>query len=258
MPPFIYRFSVTFRQVPFAISWPDFLKRLRDEFPGVCGCTYVHNDSVAVISNFRQFEQAFERVEDAFIAGSSDGSLEILVRLFDMICAHKNVMRCQVIDDAAALATISGAIPKHSSISSAVADSAVSSHRPQSGTRACISVDAGNLMRFTTQLRLDLDRHLAVRSRQHLGGQTPLHDRSLWYKTCPSKNKRAHQGLQAHVCLKWNLRRYPSQNMFRFDSIISVCLLSRLTLAVSGGFRKRRRAGKFRSRQMIFDVIFDE
>jgi hypothetical protein len=70
-------------QVPFAISWPDFLKRLRDEFPGVCGCTYVHNDAVAVISNFRQFEQACERVEDAFIAGNSDGSLDILVcRLF--------------------------------------------------------------------------------------------------------------------------------------------------------------------------------
>jgi hypothetical protein len=133
MPPFTHRFSVTFNQVPFAISWPDFLKRLRDEFPGVCGCTYVHNDSVAVISNFRQFEQACERVEDAFIAGSSDGSLEILVRSFDLIGALKLLMRFQVIDDAAALATISGTIPKHSS---AVADSAASSHRPQSGRRA--------------------------------------------------------------------------------------------------------------------------
>jgi hypothetical protein len=66
--------------VPFAISWPDFLKRLKDEFPGACGCTYVHNDSVAVIGNFRQFEQACERVEDAFITGASDGSLDILVR----------------------------------------------------------------------------------------------------------------------------------------------------------------------------------
>jgi hypothetical protein len=76
-------FLRTVVQVPFAISWPDFLKRLRDEFPGVCGCTYVHNDAVAVISNFRQFEQACERVEDAFIAGNSDGSLDILVcRLF--------------------------------------------------------------------------------------------------------------------------------------------------------------------------------
>ncbi len=73
-------FLRTVVKVPFAISWPDFLKRLRDEFPGVCGCTYVHHDSVAVISNFRQFEQACERVEDAFISGSSDGSLDILVR----------------------------------------------------------------------------------------------------------------------------------------------------------------------------------
>ncbi len=74
-------FLRTVIQVPFAISWPDFLKRLRDEFPGACGCTYAHNDSVAVISNFRQFEQACERIEDAFIAGSSDGSLDILVIL---------------------------------------------------------------------------------------------------------------------------------------------------------------------------------
>jgi regulator of replication initiation timing len=72
-------FLRTVVQVPFAISWPEFLKRLRDEFPGACGCTYVHSDSVAVISNFRQFEQACERIEDAFIAGSGDGSLDILV-----------------------------------------------------------------------------------------------------------------------------------------------------------------------------------
>jgi hypothetical protein len=80
-------FLRTVVQVPFAISWPEFLKRLRDEFPGACGCTYVHKDSVAVISNFRQFEQACERIEDAFIAGSSDGSLDILVLLIcELIC----------------------------------------------------------------------------------------------------------------------------------------------------------------------------
>jgi hypothetical protein len=66
--------------VPFAISWPDFLKRLRDEFPGACGCTYASNDAVAVISNFKQFEQACERIEDAFIAGNGNGSLDVLVR----------------------------------------------------------------------------------------------------------------------------------------------------------------------------------
>jgi uncharacterized protein YbcI len=78
--------------VPFAISWPDFLKRLKDEFPGACGCTYVHNDSVAVIGNFRQFEQACERVEDAFISGASDGSLDILVRHAVYICHECTLM----------------------------------------------------------------------------------------------------------------------------------------------------------------------
>jgi hypothetical protein len=53
---------------------------LRDEFPGACGCTYASNDAVAVISNFKQFEQACERIEDAFIAGNGNGSLDVLVR----------------------------------------------------------------------------------------------------------------------------------------------------------------------------------
>jgi hypothetical protein len=143
-------FLRTVVRVPFAISWPDFLKRLRDEFPGVCGCTYVpqalpavlfcnnwnryvHDDHVAVISNFRQFEQACERVEDAFIAGKSDGSLDILVR--ERSCCFRARVGAdypQVIDDAAALASIVGSITKQAA---AAADSAPSSHRPQSGTR---------------------------------------------------------------------------------------------------------------------------
>ena len=74
-------------------------------------------------------------MEDAFIAGRSDGSLDILVRP----CSLLRVIGFdypQVIDDAAALASIVGSTTKQPA---AAIDSAPSSHRPQSGACAAAS-----------------------------------------------------------------------------------------------------------------------
>jgi hypothetical protein len=174
-------FLRTVVKVPFAISWPEFLKRLRDEFPGVCGCTYAHNEGVAVISNFRQFEQACERVEDAFIAGSSDGSLDILVMDFkyrNEVCAVQiSSYLEQVIDDAAALANVSGTISKQPP---ATADSAPSSHRPQSGKFSRFQqLVKAEIELVNAQRVLDRDQLQAVRNRPHLEGQMSLRDPNL-------------------------------------------------------------------------------
>jgi hypothetical protein len=83
----------------------------------------------------------------------------------------------QVIDDAAALANVSGTISKQPP---ATADSAPPSHRPQSGKFSRFQqLVKAEIELLNAQRVLDRDQLQAVRNRPHLEGQMSLRDPNL-------------------------------------------------------------------------------